>query len=425
MTQAYAPVKLKGFDEPTKHYRVLTKRTQPATQFTETHINGIEMPLVGRDEDLALISHLCNHAVNQQQFHAITIMGDVGIGKSRLLQEMIHLTEDTLHPIVMSASYEVRTLPHNLLRDMLITQGNITSDMAADVIKQQIEAYISDMWNHDNAPKAVAAIGHLAGYEFDPPEGILFDWVARWFKGVAEKHPFLLAIDNLQWADEQSVGLLQHLANALENTAAVMLVAARPDYRTIHTHYMKNQSQHRRITLNRLKSDATRILIESVVRHVRRVPGYLAQTIAERAEGNPLFVQEFLGMLFDNGVIAASDTGGWKYNIVLQDAVLNNLPNGLIGILQARLDDLPSEARLIAQIAAVAGYTFWSGAVARIVQITPKHRCISIHLSYEVSLLSAHLANLMTNWNIVFVTRSIEMLPMKCCRIVNKRLIML
>jgi class 3 adenylate cyclase/tetratricopeptide (TPR) repeat protein len=365
VTQAYAPVNLKGFEEPIKHYRVLDKRTQPATQFTETHINGIEMPLVGRDEDLALISHLCDHAVNYKQFHAITITGDVGIGKSRLLQEAIHLTDGLLHPIVMSASYDVRTVSHNLLRDMLITQCNLTTEMTADVVKQQIEVYISDMWDNADAPQAAAAIGHLAGYDFTAPDGLLFDWVARWFKGVAEKQPFLLAVDNLQWADEQSLELLQYLLAKLDDIPAVIIVAARPGYRNIYSKLGHNPSRYRRIPLNQLQSDMTRALVEAVLRHVQRVPNYLARTIAERAEGNPLFVQEFLGMLFDNNVIEATDRG-WKYNIILQDAVLSNLPNGLMGILQARLDDLPVESRLIAQIAAVAGYTFWSDAVARI-----------------------------------------------------------
>jgi class 3 adenylate cyclase/tetratricopeptide (TPR) repeat protein len=366
VTQAHTAIKLKGFDEPIKHYRVIGKRTQPATQFTDTHIYGIEMPLVGRDEDLALINYLCDHAINSNQFYAITIMGDVGIGKSRLLQETIHLTEGVLQPIVMSATYEVRTQVHNLLRDMLITQCNLTTEMPSDVIKAQVEAYISDLWEHEDAPKAAAAIGHLAGYAFDAPDGILFDWITQWFKGAAAKQPILIAVDNLQWADEQSVALLQHLAANLTDTPAILIAVARPGYRMIHTKYMQNHEQHRRITLDRLQSDATRTLVEAVLRHVQRVPDYLAKNIAERAEGNPLFVQEFLGMLFDNNVITAVDNGGWKYNIILQDTVLNSLPHGLMGILQARLDDLPTEARLIAQIAAVAGYTFWSGAVAKI-----------------------------------------------------------
>ena len=366
VTQAKAPIYLKGFEEAVKHYIVLAKRSQPTTQFTNTHIHGLEMPLIGRDEDLALIGHLCDRAIQDQQFYTMTIVGDVGIGKSRLLQETVHLTEGTFLPIVMAAQYESRSRPYNLLRDMLITQCNITHDMPPELIRQQITAYISELWQDDDAAQAAGAIGHLAGFDFEPPEGQALDWVGRWFAGVAQTTPILIAVDNLQWADKQSVMLLEYLTQALSATATVLVVAGRPEYRTVHARYMHEQPNHRRIPLNRLHSEATRILVEAVLQSVQHVPHTLPDLISERAEGNPLFVQEFLSMLFEQNVIQADDQRHLKFNVVMLDAALNTLPTGLIGILQARLDDLSPEVRHIAQIAAVAGHIFWSGAIATV-----------------------------------------------------------
>ena len=139
-------------------------------------------------------------------------MGDIGMGKSRLLQEAVHLTDSHFLHIIMSSQYETRSKSQNLLWDMLMAQCHLTEEMPPELIRQQITAYITELWPHPDAEEAAAAIGYLAGFDFVAPDGNLFEWVLRWFAGVAEKHHILIAVDNLQWMDEQSAALLEQIA---------------------------------------------------------------------------------------------------------------------------------------------------------------------------------------------------------------------
>ncbi|MGJ3238170.1 MAG: adenylate/guanylate cyclase domain-containing protein [Anaerolineae bacterium] len=361
--QAQAPVTLRGFDRPIHNYQVLGRRTQLATQFAETKIAGIDLPLVGRDEDLALISYICDRSLHNQACHVLTITGDVGIGKSRLLQEAIHLTEGHFAHIIMSSQYEARSKSQNLLWDFLTTQCHLTDDMSEILKQQQVEAYISSMWQYDDASKVAHAIMHLAGLNVDAPDDNPTEWVLRWFEEVAHHEPVVIIVDSLQWADEQSVRLLEQLAYRLQDESVVILVATRPEYEMIYPTYMQNYPRHTVLKLEALTAEATLNIIQTVFDHVDKIPPMLATSINKRVEGNPLFVNEYLGMLFDNNVFKPKPDGGWRFNIIMLDVALNTLPNGLLSILQARLDDLPDQSRQLIQAAAISGQQFWVDAI--------------------------------------------------------------
>ena len=100
------------------------------------------------------------------------------------------------------------------------------------------------------------------------------------------------------------------LPYALSYKAGVLIAAGQPEYRSSFPNYMKAHPNHTRISLERLKSEFTRSLIDTIFKQVERAPVTLAETINQRVEGNPLFVQEYLGMLFDNEVFLPKPEGG-------------------------------------------------------------------------------------------------------------------
>ena len=364
VTEVQSPTQIKGFDDPINTYRIVARRTLPAAEFTDTEINGIELPLVGRADSLSLMNQLCAEAERTRQFRTITLMGDIGIGKSRLLQETVRLTEGHFRQIVLSARYEDRQQPYNLLRNLLRSQCHLDDDsLSAEAIQERIRVYVTDSFPHRDAASIAAALGGLTGYLERTPANAR-DAVMSWFRQMSLQEPLLIVVDNLQWADTISVELLQELTDTLHGRPAVLLAAARPGYRSRYPDYMHDQPQHTRIHLERLPLSAASHLIESVLKHVKRVPPTMTQHILDRAEGNPLFVREFLQMLFETGVFQQVSPGKWRFNIILYDVALNNVPSSLINVLQARLDELPPETRHTLQIAAVAGQRFWAGSVA-------------------------------------------------------------
>jgi predicted ATPase len=135
---------------------------------------------------------------------------------------------------------------------------------------------------------------------------------------------------------------------------------------------MQDNANHTYFPLPPLTTEDTQRLLDAILRHVDNVPSDLRALISERAEGNPLFVEEFLRMLFDNGVLErAPDDGRWTVNSFRYRTMESELPNGLLGVFQARLDDLPGPVRRVVQIAAVVGQTFWDGAVSALAAEDP------------------------------------------------------
>jgi predicted ATPase/class 3 adenylate cyclase len=374
IVQALPPVKVKGFDTPIEHYAVPTQRQPLPAQFMSNMLAGIPIPFVGREAELDQIQSILDRSVADQQFAVITLYGEVGIGKSRLQQEVLLKTPMSFRQLCMAARYEKRAVSYNLLRNLLAIYCNLTDDTPAALAEPRIFQYVNDTWPHPDAEATAAVLGYLAGYGFaDHPavqpikseggesEAMAFSWLGKWFEGLAETGPLLLTVDNLQWADNGSLRMLEHLARVLAERSGVLLMTARPEF---GYYFGRGFQQHTEITLAHLSEGATKKLIEAVLRHVSGLPEVLLPLISTRAQGNPLFVEEFLRMLFDNGVFEPAEGGGWRVNNFLYRTMASALPNGLMGVLQARLDDLDERARRVVQIAAVIGQTFWGGCVS-------------------------------------------------------------
>lgn len=375
--QGQPPAILKGYKAPVPYYQVLERRVQRLTRFTDDTINGILVPLYGRDEAMQQIAQVLEQTHAQNGCHAITVTGDIGIGKSRLLQQTLEaLVDDRFASVVMIAHYERRTRSHNLLNDVILNLCGIADDTTLEIAQAQILAHFGALLDEPDASAAAEIIGYLAGFGFeDSPhaqlmmrggrEHVAYPWVARWLRALAEDKVLLLVVDNLQWADHESIALLEYLVREAQRPA-LLLAAGRSAYRAEHQTYMEGYQHHTLITLEQLSPAATERLIRTVLGRVTRSPDWLAAAINERAEGNPLFVREFLGMLFDSEVFEPDEAneGYWRFNRINYDE--RELPNGLIGVLQARLDDLPPMARHIIQLAAVVGQSFWDSIVTEL-----------------------------------------------------------
>lgn len=359
ITQAQLPQSISGFDAPVVPYRVLEQRNQTTMQLTQTRLHSIAIPLIGRDDDLAVMNYLFDRSLEAQQSQVITLHGDIGVGKSRLLQEAAHLAESNFVPMVMSAHETQSGTPYSVLRDLLESYCNLGSTETHADIQQQIAAYVQDLHPGSDAATSAQALGWLAGYLPEAPPGDAEEWVLGWLRAVAQAHHLLLVVDNLQWADAQSIALLERAAHSLGDTPSVLLAAGRSEFWTQHPRYMQGHPRHKRILLSPLSPGASRRVLDAVLRYVDDVPHSVVELLLERAEGNPLFIQEYLSMFFEQSIFAPQDgTGRWQYNRILHDMALR-LPERLVEILQSRLDDLSPQLRHLVGVASVVGTVFW------------------------------------------------------------------
>ena len=144
VTKGYRPKQLKGFDSPITYYEVEKRRSSPPMQLTTTQISGIELPFVGREKELKQIIDIWGTVTQQNQLHVITLSGDIGLGKSRLLQQAIGKLSGgiPLTQLTMIAHYEYRNVSHNLLRDLLRTQCKLQENMPRDIIEQRVRDFV-------------------------------------------------------------------------------------------------------------------------------------------------------------------------------------------------------------------------------------------------------------------------------------------
>lgn len=373
--QVIPAVELKGYEEPMNSFMVIGRRVQPRTRLTETSLNGIDLPFAGRDDLLRYLRDQRERILKNEEAQCFTVIGEIGMGKSRLLQWMLLEAEDTpFTPVVMIASYERRSVTHHLLRDLLLSQCSLSEDASPEQIHQRVHEYFRMTWDAPDAPIAAEVIGFLAGLGFEDSPHVQpllrrrgveisgYPWVLRWLRVLADNSALLLVVENLQWADPASVELLNYLARELAYTPTLLLAATRPGFAQDYPNYLRGIAHHQRIHLEPLPALATQHLVAAVLSRVTHAPHALIDTISARAEGNPLFVLEFLGMLFDSGVITP-DPAGWRFDLLRYEGTLNRLPSGLIGVVQVRLDELEAQARHTLQVAAVVGPTFWETAL--------------------------------------------------------------
>lgn len=369
---------LKGFAEPVPNYLIVGARRQTDKQLTSTRIENIEIPFVGRQAPLGKIAAQLQATHHQAATRFLLITGDTGMGKSRILQETARSTQaERFFCVQMVAHYERRMVDYSLVRDMLASLIDLTGALSPAATQDMIVHYTTEQWDSPQAEAAAAIVGYLGRYGFqdsayirtldrstpDENRAQRHEWVRRWLRGLAGKRPLLLLVDNLQWADPASLLMLRYLLEHEKNL--FVLGAARPEFNLTSERYLHDVNI-REETLPPLTEAHTRWIINAVLSHVHDVPNDLIETIVERAEGNPLFVEEFLRMLFDNRVIRPSNTGDrWEIDTLQYYEMRDNdhLPNGLLGVFQARLDDLPTTERRVIQAAAVVGQTFWEGAV--------------------------------------------------------------
>lgn len=366
---------LKGFDQLVPYYLVDGQKRTTTTLTTEC-IGDITIPFVGRKDIRAQIATQAREVTTQRHFRSVLVYGEVGLGKSRLLQQIaLEQQQTTFYTIHTKGHYERTETAFSLVRDILHNLCDLASVSTKADIEQQIITYTQSHWHGDahSARSIAEIIGYVGGYGFSDSSQVevalrnasnstLYSVVLRWLRGIADKNPILLLVDDLQWVDSQSLATLEYLAR---DTDGILLVSAcEPSFLVEHPDYMQPQPHHISHELTPLSAEETKEVLTTVLSRVEGVPATLADSLSNQAQGTPLFLEEFLRLIFNDRVVTRIDESNpWKFNNIAYQELEGQLPSGLHGVIQARLDNLGTETRRVAQIAATFGQAFWAGGV--------------------------------------------------------------
>jgi predicted negative regulator of RcsB-dependent stress response len=217
----------------------------------------------------------------------------------------------------------------------------------------------------DDADRIVALVAGLLGWG-DASALDEASWgVRKVFETLAKDAPLVVVFDDVHWAEPAFLDLIEHLADWTRDASLLLLCVARPELLEVRPGWGGGKLSATTILLEPLDGDAASTLVDQLLGPAD-IPQAARARILDAAEGNPLFVEEMLGMLIDDGLIRSED-GVWRAAADLADVTV---PPTIQLLLAARLDRLDAEERAVIERGAVEGKVFHSGAVATLVPST-------------------------------------------------------
>lgn len=374
------PIAVKGIGEPMLTY--LVRRAKPrALRATSRGVEGVQTRMIARESEFEVMQDAFLQLWQQRRLGVLLIVAEAGLGKSRLLYEFERWTE--IRPEVFtlfrgSANPQSQAQPYGLLRDILAWRYQLLDSESMQETKSRLEAGLAEIFA-DEGPDFSCAhahlLGQLVGLDFsDSPHvsGILddakqirnraFHAAAQVFRRTALRtgNPVLLYLDDLHWADDGSLDFLNYLAQVNRDVPMLIIGLTRATLFERHTDWSSTEGFFRRIDLGPLDQTGSLLLAEELLKRLAEVPVTLRQLVTGGAEGNPFYMEELVKMLIDQGAI---DTTEHEWRVNHERLRSTPIPPTLIGLLQSRLDGLPTAERSALQKASVIGQTFWDKAL--------------------------------------------------------------
>ena len=377
--EAQEPLAVKGVDGLVQSYLVL--RAKPRSfRLGSRGIEGVATRMIGRDAELEALQDAFKRLFVNRTLAAVSVVADAGIGKSRLLYEFSAWSDARPESFFLfrgRATPQTQGQPFGLLRDILAWRFQIGDDDSLETARRKMEEGIAPLFVGDDGAEIAEGhahlLGHLIGIEWrdsrhlkgilDDPRQIrnrAFHAAAQLFRriGAADGTPVVLQLDDLHWADNESLDFLAYLAEIDRDVPLLIVACCRPTLFERRASWCAERV-HRRIDLQPLGRDMSRLLVSELLKKLPEVPVALRELVTGGAEGNPFYMEELVKMLIDQGAIETGES--WKVNA--ERLMLTQVPATLTGVLQARLDGLPALERLTLQQASVIGSVFWDRAL--------------------------------------------------------------
>jgi class 3 adenylate cyclase/tetratricopeptide (TPR) repeat protein len=350
----------RGKAEPIAVYEALRALTQLRPSFEGPAL----APLVGRKEELSLILDTLARARRDRTVQLITLVGVPGIGKSRLVWELQRALGDEPGLVVWRRG---RCLPYGegvtywALGEIVKAQAAIMETDGTLTVEAKLRRAVGDLvpdraearWVESHLRPLLALDGGAGGGRDEA-----FAAWRRFFEAIAESAPLVLTVEDLHWADDGLLDFIDHLADWAVGWPIVLLCTARPEFHERRRGW-GGRPNAATVLLPPLSDAETGTLVRLLL-HKTELPSDLQQALLARAEGNPLYAEEFVRMLVERGILYRRD-GTWR----LRAAQLP-VPESVQAIIAARVDALAPDEKAALRDASIVGRGFWPGAVVAV-----------------------------------------------------------
>jgi predicted ATPase/class 3 adenylate cyclase len=340
-----------GWRQPIQAWRLLTL-DQSAHQAPH-----LDAPMVGRDQEQAMLLQTLERAIANNTCQLFTILGEAGIGKSRLSQEFVSLAQERATAVVghcLPYGNGITFLP---LASAIRQAVNIREDDTAQDARGKLLAVLGD---HEHAQSiADHVLPVLSLSETAASLEQIFWAVRRLLETIAKDRPLIVVFDDLQWAETTLADLIEHVADWSRDVPLLIVCLARPELLDARPAWGGGKLNATTILLEPLNHEECRRLLAHLLDY-QQVAEDTWDRIGEIAEGNPLFLEEILGMLLDEGKLQRKD-GRWL--LAAENGFKAAVPPSVEALIAERLEYLPPDARALIQRAAIVGRTFYRGAI--------------------------------------------------------------
>ena len=328
---------------------------------------GVETPTVGRELELASIRAARQRAEDDKDPEALLLLGQPGIGKSRLYDDVVPgLVEASALCLEGRARSSQTRTPYGLLADALARGAGIHVGQPAEEQRAALEALVLRHAPDEAGREALLFIGEAMGLawaeETDALRAaraepkLMRTRTARAFetflRSAAARGLVCLCLEDLHWADDESLELCEQLVDRLDRTPLFLFCTARPELLERRADFLE-LADATRVELHPLKRRPLRKLLGALL---GEGPGReLEQVIASWSDGNPYFAEELVSWMVTRSILVRRE-GGWR---LTREPLAEELPAGIEGAIQGRLDGLALDPKDLLKAASVFGEVFW------------------------------------------------------------------
>lgn len=361
---------LKGYETGVKGYQVLGLKSVPERV---RGLQGLHAPMIGREAELQLVNTALDNLLENKESQMVTLVGEAGIGKSRLTAEFksridagqVTLIEGQSLTYRKSVSYWIFL---ELLRNYFGIQPGTGKQELQSKLKENITALLGPESSavlplfeklfslQPSDPQISRRLNYLDAEQLKQQNFIA---IRNLLLAIVERRPLVLILEDLHWADEISLDLLAFLIESINDHPLMILAITRPTPEGNLDHLFETSRQHfgtrcQTIHLDTLSEQQSDQLLFGLL-GVIKMPAELRSQIIKRASGVPFYLEEMLRMLIDKRLLI-NESGGW---ILRSDIDLDlEVPDNLQDLILTRFDRLSPPQRSLLQTASVIGREF-------------------------------------------------------------------
>jgi class 3 adenylate cyclase/tetratricopeptide (TPR) repeat protein len=360
--QALAPIDAKGKAEPIRVYRAVEPRARIGSDRVETATT----PFVGREVEKTLLQGLFDRCVRDSTVEVVTLVGEPGVGKSRLCAELSRYIDEREELVRWRQG---RCPPYGegitfwALGELVKSHTGIFESDSPEIAASKLEEMLPDVEERDWLKARLLPLIGLGSGESASREESFHAW-RRFLEAIAGDGPAVVVVEDLHWADPALLDFLSYFAEWAEGVPLLLLCTARPELFENRESWGVGTRNAHTINLTRLSEQETGELVQGLLEQTVAAEE-VRETILERAGGNPLYAEELVRLVVDRGLGESGDALAF--------------PESVQALIAARLDTLSADRKSLLQDAAVLGKVFWVGALAAMGEVAHAEVEVAVH----------------------------------------------